>query len=95
MHEQGKRWRGSAVTGAQKDRSQLLYVPRSTGPNQTVTASSLALTCDADVVAEDEPAGGRHQAAHHHREGDLAAVASARAAAAAAQRDYSPAVHLR
>lgn len=53
----------------------------------------LAQTCDADVVAEDEPAGSRHEAAHHHREGDLAAVAIAGAGAGAAQRDHSPAVH--
>ena len=57
---------------------------------------SAALTCDADVVSEDEPAGGGHEAAHHHSEGDLAAVAVAGARpAAAAHREYhSPAVHL-
>ena len=67
-----------------------MYVdPADQSTNQT-KRQQLALTCDADVVAEDEPAGGRHQAAHHHREGDLAAVASA----GAAQRDYSPAEHL-
>ena len=59
-------------------------------------AEAAALTCDADVVSEDEPAGGRHEAAHHHREGDLAAVAvaGARPAAAVHLEYHSPAVHL-
>lgn len=55
------------------------------------------LTCDADVVAENEPAGGRHEAAHHHGERDLAAVPGRHAGAGAGirRRDHrSPSGHL-
>jgi hypothetical protein len=70
--------RGNASTNERKETDQ-------------TKRQELAQTCDADVVAEDEPTGSRHEAAHHHREGDLVAVAIA--GAGAAQRDHSTAVH--